>query len=820
MSDDSKPTTIVPALVDNEKVTRVVKKNRPELLAPAGSLEAFYAAMDYGADAVYLGVKGFGAPDDDACLDFAELNLAVGHAHTNERKVYVTFDSVVRECDWPAVIETLAYCEEIGVDAVFMSDMGVMRAVREQLPRLHWHAGSRIGVHNVQGARWAERNGFERVNLPKDLTTDEIRDIKRQTDISLEVYLSNRHDALAARQVVRLAELGVTSLKIDGRGKSPLYVAAMTDLFRKEIDGVEFDRREYEAHLRMVAAREESGPRFHAIHGNTPVTPPPTETLGLGLYLGRIEKVNGDRAIFKAATGFERNDGVVVKGTGAPAIKFATDRINKEGKRVFEVQPGEEVSIPVPEDVSEGDELRLVSANAIKRRYPTGVPKKVQKARLPVHLDVALKVNPGGGRLSELGMPGLIEIVGRVYTIEVRREYPCKLLFAENQPMDEERLRRFFERLGSTRFELKTFSGLIPAGVFVPAAEVNEARRRFFEELDKAFDDARREVREEALDAITAEPSRSVDTDKLPPTRFSAMVDRAEYIAGLPLEHLHEVCLDIARDTKDEILDAWEDHGNKLRIAVPPTVREWHMQSVRDKLKTLFECGARRFQVGNLGGFELVAEAAGISKQRRIDTAVIMKRSRSLSPRAGVAIFEPRLPEFQRVGIGVTTDWTCEVRSRETARSWLEQGVSRLTLSVTDDRENLREILREFANVSDVVVYRDTPLFTAETCVNVARLGRCPGRADCDFTETEITAPDGKTRTAVDDHCRSVIPGEEAFCWSEHLRELERMGAHRFRLDFIHRVYRREEIEQVCERVMNAQPVEDTHQGNWNPGEA
>ena len=77
----------------------------------------------------------------------------------------------------------------------------------------------------------------------------------------------------------------------------------------------------------------------------------------------------------------------------------------------FTVKAGEEVSIPVPEGVNEGDELRLIASNAIKRRYPTGVPKKVQNARLPVHMDVALKVKPGGERLSELGMPGLIEIV-------------------------------------------------------------------------------------------------------------------------------------------------------------------------------------------------------------------------------------------------------------------------------------------------------------------------------------------------------------------------------------------------------------------------
>src|SRR5690606_18672092 len=147
-----------------------------------------------------------------------------------------------------------------------------------------------------------------------------------------------------------------------------------------------------------------------------------------------------------------------------------------------------------------------------------------------------------------------------------RREYPCKLLFADSQPMDEERLRRFFERLGSTRFELKTFSGMIPAGVFVPAAEVNDARRQFFEELDEQLKKQYAETIRSALRTVTAEPREPVNVDALPPTKFSALVDRPDYIASLPVEHLDEVVLDIAEGTKDSVLDAYEDYGDKLRI--------------------------------------------------------------------------------------------------------------------------------------------------------------------------------------------------------------------------------------------------------------
>lgn len=865
MSEETQ-TTMVPALPDTERATRLVPSlHRPELLAPAGSLEAFHAAMDYGADAVYLGLKKFSARDNAVNFTFDELNQAVGYAHANGRKVYVAVNTIVQEAEWPEVIECLAYCERIGVDAIILQDMGVMRAVREQFPRLNWHASTQMLIHNPQGARWAERNGFERAILARELTLDEIKAIKRSTDIELEVFVhgslcysysglclfasqeegrsGNRgkctyicreefdtpdgkgkafsmRDLMAAGEVRKLADIGVHSLKIEGRRKSPLYVAAVTDLYRKLIDGVEFDRREMEERLKQIYSRETTSLFFQASHGDAKAQADVHESEPQGVYLGTVSKLAGDRAIFRAAADFERHDGVLVRGRKLPTgpVKFGTDRINLQGKRVFTVKAGEEVSLPVPEGVSEGDELRLISSNAIKRRYPTAVPKKAQYARLPVHLDVALKVDPKGQRLAELGMPGLIEIVGRVYTNELRREYPCKLLFADSQPMDEDRLRSFFERVGSTRFELKTFSGMIPAGVFVPAAEVNEARRQFFEALEESLEQAHRRNISAALEAITAEPAAPVNTDALPPTRFDALVDKPEYIAALPLEHLDEVVLDIAEGTKDAVLDAYEEYGDKLRIAVPIVLRAWTAPMVAAKLRSLYEKGARRFQVSNLGGFEFVAQAAGIDKRMRVDTAMIMKRSRSLAPRSGVAIFEPRLPDFSKLGLDVSTDWPCYAMSRETVRSWLDQGVSRVTLSIEDGEQNLREVLREFANHAEIVVYQDTPLFTSETCVHANMLGHCPGKADCNFKQMEMTGPDGKKYLAVDRWCRSIILNQQAFSWSQRVRALEKLGAHRFRLDFVYRPYTAEQIQQICEQVMNAQTVPQTHEGNWTRG--
>lgn len=833
----------------------------PELLAPAGSLESFHAAMEYGADAVYLGLKKFSARDNAVNFSYDELDHAVGYAHRLGRKVYVAINTIIQQKEWPEVLETLGFCEELGVDAIILQDIGVMRVIREHYPRLKWHASTQMLIHNAEGALWAQRNGFRRAILARELTLDEVETIRKRVAIELEVFVhgslcysysglclfasqeegrsGNRgkctyicrdtfktemgegkafsmRDLLAASDIGKLAAMGVHSLKIEGRRKHPLYVACVTDLYRKLLDGADVDVSEYEQRLKLIYSRETTSLFLHRSHGQSKVQADVDESEPVGIYLGTVDDLRGSRARFRAAHAFERHDGILARGRDedGEGLRFGADRINIGGKRVFEVQAGEEVSIAVPDGVKPGSELRLIASNEIKRLYPIAVPRGREHARLPVHVEVALRVDPKGERLDEIGMPGIIEIQGRVYGNELRREYPCKLLFADRQPLDETRLRDFFDRLGSTRFALRGFSAVIPAGIFIPAAEVNEARRRFFDDLDSAILEARGRLLAEKAAVVCAEPTPVAR----PAPGFTALVDRAEYIAALPLDKLEEVVLNIAHGTREDVLNAWEDYGDKLRIALPVIMRSWTAPMIAAKLKALIGRGARRFQVSNFGGFEFVAKAAGIDRKLGVDTAEIMQRTRTVSTRSGIAIFEPHIPEFGRKRIDVSTDWPCYTMSRETARSWLEQGVSRITLSVEDGMENLAEVLRGCGHAADVVIYQDTPLFTAESCVYANMLGHCPGKANCDFKEMEMTAPDGRKYLAVDNWCQTIILSEKAYSLSERVSELQEIGAHRFRIDFIHRNYAPEQIQSICEHAMNAKPIPATHEGNWHRG--
>src|SRR5210317_2161361 len=161
---------------------------KPELLAPAGSLEAFFAAMEFGADAVYTGLKEFSARAKAKNVNRDELERMVGYAHARQRKVFLTLNTLVKEKELSHLIDVLAAVEAIGVDAVIIQDMGAWRLARRHFPGLELHASTQQTIHNVAGVRMAERLGFSRAVLARELSLVEIADIRRETTLDLEHF--------------------------------------------------------------------------------------------------------------------------------------------------------------------------------------------------------------------------------------------------------------------------------------------------------------------------------------------------------------------------------------------------------------------------------------------------------------------------------------------------------------------------------------------------------------------------------------------------------------------------------------------------------
>lgn len=276
-----------------------------ELLAPAGSLEAFFAALDNGADAVYCGLKEFSARVKAKNFTLDEVAQLTAHAHRERKRLYVTLNTLLKEAELPKLIDILAGLAASGVDGIIIQDLGVWRLARTFFPGLPLHASTQMTVHNAAGVRMLERMGFVRAVLARELSLAEIAEIRQQTRIELEHFVhgalcfgvsgqcffssslsgmsGNRgrcaqpcrrryqhrdlagyyfstSDLCALELLPDLISAGISSFKIEGRMKSAEYVARVVAAYRLVLDAPARERktalREAGEHLTLSYGRQ------------------------------------------------------------------------------------------------------------------------------------------------------------------------------------------------------------------------------------------------------------------------------------------------------------------------------------------------------------------------------------------------------------------------------------------------------------------------------------------------------------------------------------------------------------------------------------
>ena len=271
-------------------------KKLPELLAPAGSFECLLAAVEAGADAIYVGGKRFGARAFAKNFDLEELSRAAVYCRLHGVKLYVTVNTLVDDKEFPELIEYAAELYRIGVDALIIADLGAIAEIKRCVPGLELHASTQMSVHNTEGAIAAKKLGASRVVLARELPLSEIKNAVRESGCEIEVFLhgalcvsysgqclfsslvggrsGNRgecaqpcrlpyngkypislKDLSLADHIPALIESGVASLKIEGRMKSADYVYTVTKIYRTLLDEERAANAEEKEALRRAFSR-------------------------------------------------------------------------------------------------------------------------------------------------------------------------------------------------------------------------------------------------------------------------------------------------------------------------------------------------------------------------------------------------------------------------------------------------------------------------------------------------------------------------------------------------------------------------------------
>ncbi len=373
--------------------------NKPELLVPVGNIEAFYAAIEGGADAVYLGLKDFNARERARNFTYNEFLTLLDIAKKNNVKVYVTLNIVIKNSELRNLLNTLFFLSQTSISAVIIQDWGVYYFIKKYFQKLVVHASTQMRNHNSAGAIFSKQKGFERVIMARELTMPELINIKKNSDIELEIfahgalcysfsgmclfssylggmsanrgqckqpcrrlyksgnknkYLFNLKDNEQVANIKKFIDLGISSIKLEGRMKPAEYVYKVTKAYRFAIDNPE-NLDEAEKMLEYDLGRSKT-PYF--LGGN--VKDAISDIPNTGLYIGKVNKIFDDGFSFSTTTKIEYGNRIRIVGKNNKnqiAIKLKN----------FEIQNNNTVLVKEQDiNIRKGEKIYLTDNRQIK----------------------------------------------------------------------------------------------------------------------------------------------------------------------------------------------------------------------------------------------------------------------------------------------------------------------------------------------------------------------------------------------------------------------------------------------------------------------
>lgn len=489
-----------------------------ELLSPAGNYECLVAAVQAGCNAVYLSGKMFGARSFAGNFDNEELIKAVNYCHLHMVKVYVTVNTIVLESEFEELDKYLAFLETINIDAVIVQDLGVLRLIKTKYPQLEVHASTQMNIFNENGALLLKELGVTRVVLARETPIEEVKKISKIIDTEVFIHgalcfsssgnclmssvigrrsgnrgkcaqpcrkiysiyeddklieenksILSMKDLMTLEYLDQILDSGVSSLKIEGRMKSPEYVYTVTKAYRDAID-------EYYTHHKYVITNKTyenilvtfnrsftKGYLFN--EDNTNIVN--TEYVNhRGIVIGKIINATKDFIEIKLSNDISLHDGLRVLSNNEYGLYLTGIYINNN--LVKSAKSGDVVRIFIKNNSKIGDEV--VKTSSINLINEIKEVLRVENIKFPIDLTVSMF---SGKRLT-------INIKLDDYSFNVNGE----VLEYSDQVLNEDRIKEQLSKLTSTVYKVNSFKLRTDHNCFVRVSSLNELRRIFINELN------------------------------------------------------------------------------------------------------------------------------------------------------------------------------------------------------------------------------------------------------------------------------------------------------------------------------------------------
>ncbi|MDF2961674.1 MAG: peptidase [Paenibacillus sp.] len=788
-----------------------IKKSDVELLAPAGDWDCLRAAVANGADAVFFGVEKFNARARANNFHTDELPDIMSFLHLYGVKGFLTFNILVFEEELREAKELIEACIDAGVDAVIVQDLGLVRMIREISPDFPIHGSTQMTITSPEAVEFTKPFDIERVVLGRENNLKQIKQIGDQAKLPMEVfvhgalcvsysgqcltsemwggrsanrgecaqacrlpydlmidgeqkpmgdiaYLLSPKDLAALELVPELIEAGVTSFKIEGRLKSPEYVANVVSKYRRAIDRYfeNGDAKPTKEELRELEQSFSRGFTYGFLKGtNNKQLVEGTYPKSRGVYLGRVKQILRDGVVCELEAPVKRGDGICFDA-GDPTKK-------EEGGRVYDIRrkgvklEGEAAGGLI-EIVPGRNDVDLGRLHVGDRIWKTNDPHLDKRLRQSFETDKPYRTFPVSVRVTgTLGQPlkswWTDELTGHTELVE--SELP--LVQAEKRPMDAALFEDQFGRLGGTIFELGQLDVQLGGELILPMRELNGMRRRAVELLEAKRQQPRAYVKR-SIDAYADAPAR-------------ASVQQATPAAGAKLTALCRTLEQVHAALETEVGMVYADF--EFIKQFPAAVEAARKAGKRIALAT-----PRIHMPGETGYFKNITNLQPDAVLVRNTGAVFYyMKQRQEHP-------HERHPEL----IG---DFSLNVANHKTAALFLDAGLNKVTPSYDLNIQQMVDLLgRTDTSKLEVVIHQHMPMFHTEHCVYCTFLSEGTDYTNCGrpCEEHRVSLQDrvGMSHPVrVDEGCRNTVYNAIDQSGAEYVSHFLELGVGSFRVEFL-----------------------------------
>lgn len=801
-------------------------KDRVEILAPAGSMECLKAAIAAGADAVYTGGALFGARAYAHNLTEEELLEAIDYVHLHGRRLYLTVNTLIkdREMEKQMYDYLLPYYRQ-GLDAVIVQDIGLFRFIRKHFPDLPIHASTQMTLTGVDGAKFLEKEGAQRIVTSRELSMAEVKKIADETELEIESfvhgalcycysgqclfssfiggrsgnrgqcaqpcrllyrtpeakrpqYLLSLKDICTLELIPEMIESGIYSFKIEGRMKKPEYAAAVAFQYRKYADlylkyyeecPAEEDPAAYA--MKKYRVREEDRQMLLDLYNRG------------GFHTGYYHTQNGREMISLNRPNH----------AGVPAVKvLAKKGRNVTAKALTDLYPQDIIELPMRKGREKADNYTCKDA-----------VRKGMNVQIPVFADTPFKRDEIWMRtrnstlidtLREEFVNGKIKerICGtfRLYPQE-KATLTVKCRDAEitvagekaqealSQPMSRERIEKQLRKTGNTEFEFSFLKAEIGEKVFLPMQSLNELRREALETLEKVICEKYRRSGE-VKDPEEDKTELSMEEEVL--SGCTASVRTAEQMEViLEEEAIGRIYVDCTmfpriweKDSYVEWITKVHAAGKEIYLVMPYIFRERTRKQYEAAYNRIFGAGWDGILIANYESFAFLKEHGYTGR--------------------------------------IMTDYNLYEFNQESRKFWKEKGVFEFTAPVELTERELQDLR---VKDGEVIVYGYLPMMISAGCIQKTTRGCLKKSGQTTITDRYRNPFVVKNEC---DYCYNILYNYVPLYLGDRMEEVYQIGPGRIRLMFT--TERQQEVRQILSAYFEGKELpEGTYtRGHWKRG--